>query len=88
MSGMVKAIKVLGEFYELERDNEQFEEFIYANDIGFPIAYFSLYNLVVPTEEAMKYLVQTWSEFCNLFGVDRYGEWESYSEFLDFVNSN
>jgi hypothetical protein len=64
---------ILGELYSNHKDDEQFQEFIQYNDLGLPLAYFAKDELSTPTEQGVRYIMETWKEFLDSFGADDTG---------------
>lgn len=78
---------ILGEFYAINYDKEEYAPLFAANDIGFPLAYHIWSGLAAPTDRSLEYLNQTWIEFCDIFQIDPLNDFNSLNEFLEFNDS-
>jgi hypothetical protein len=59
MDFMTKAA-IVSEVWMDHRDDEEFAKFIEYNDIGLPLAYFIVSELVTPTEQAEGYVEEAY----------------------------
>jgi hypothetical protein len=50
--------KILSEF--AIRYEEEYKEFIEFNDIGFPLAYFNVEQLALPSVDGVRFVDETW----------------------------
>jgi hypothetical protein len=53
-------ITILAELWMNYRDDEQLKDFIEYNDLGLPMAYFLMNELVLPTEQSEVYINETY----------------------------
>ena len=50
--------QILGQMY---RDNmEEFKDFMEFNDLGFPLAYFNVEGLALPSVDGVRFVEETW----------------------------
>ena len=83
MTDFSRMCSLLGELYETYRDDKgEFEDFMQYNDLGLPLAYFVKEGLVTLTEDAKKYVVETWRVLMMAIGADEDAEYESLEELL------
>lgn len=87
MATVRSAIDIMGEFYHDNRTNEAWQPFFTAYDVGIPLAYLGWVGLATPTDDAVQYIDEAWQAFCEVFGVDHYNDFESLSDFTEFVDS-
>ena len=74
-------ITILAELWMNYRDDEDLQDFIEYNDLGLPLAYFLMNEIVMPSQQAVVYIDETYNLFIASLGVeDR--EWESLDELL------
>jgi hypothetical protein len=59
MDFMTKAA-IVSEIWTDYRDDEEFAKFVEYNDIGLPLAYFIVNELVTPTEQAEGYVEEAY----------------------------
>ena len=63
------------------RDDEELQDFVEYNDLGLPLAYFLMNEIVLPTSQSELYINETYDLFiASLQVADR--EWESLDEVL------
>ena len=76
-------ISILAELWMNYRDDEDLQDFIEYNDLGLPLAYFLMNEIVIPSQQAAVYIDETYNLFIASLGVeDR--EWESLDELLGY----
>jgi hypothetical protein len=74
-------ITILAELWMNYRDHEDFQDFVEYNDLGLPLAYFLMNEIVMPTSQSELYINETYDLFiASLHVADR--EWESLDELL------
>ena len=74
-------ITILGELWMNYRDDEDLQDFVEYNDLGLPLAYFLMNEIVLPTLQSHIYIDETYNLFiASLHVEDR--EWESLDELL------
>lgn len=72
-------ITILAELWMNYRDDQELEDFIEYNDLGLPLAYFLVNEIVLPTEQTHIYINETYDLLVAALGVeDR--EWESLDQ--------
>jgi len=75
-------ITILSELWMNYRDDQDLQDFIEYNDLGLPLAYFLMNEIVLPTEQAEIYINETYDLFvASLTVEDR--EWQSLDEMLN-----
>ena len=74
-------ITILSELWMNYRDDEELEDFIEYNDLGLPLAYFLMNEIVLPTEQAEVYINETYNLLIASLGVED-KRWESLDEIL------
>ena len=74
-------ITILAELWMNYRDDEDLQDFVEYNDLGLPLAYFLMNEIVLPTSQSELYINETYDLFIASLQVeDR--EWESLDELL------
>jgi hypothetical protein len=74
-------ITILSELWMNYRDDEDLQDFVEYNDLGLPLAYFLMNEIVLPTSQSELYINETYDLFiASLQVADR--EWESLDELL------
>lgn len=78
---MQNKITILAELWMNYRDDEELQDFIEYNDIGLPLAYLLMNEIVLPSEQSAIYISETYDLFIASLGIaDK--EWESLDEML------
>ena len=78
---MQNKITILAELWMNYRDDEELEDFVEYNDIGLPLAYLLMNEIVLPSEQSAIYINETYDLLVSSLTVeDR--EWESLDEML------
>ena len=74
-------ITILAELWMNYRDDEDLQDFVEYNDLGLPLAYFLMNEIVMPTSQSELYINETYDLFIASLQVeDR--QWESLDELL------
>jgi len=74
-------ITILAELWMNYRDDDDLQDFVEYNDLGLPLAYFLVNEIVLPTSQSELYINETYDLFiASLQVADR--EWESLDELL------
>jgi hypothetical protein len=74
-------ITILAELWMNYRDDEELQDFVEYNDLGLPLAYFLMNEIVMPTSQSELYINETYDLFiASLQVADK--EWESLDELL------
>jgi hypothetical protein len=74
-------ITILAELWMNYRDDEDLEDFIEYNDLGLPMAYLLMNELVLPTDKSELYINETYDLLVGALGVpDK--NWDSLDEML------
>ncbi len=63
------------------RDDEELKDFIEYNDLGLPLAYFLMNEIVLPTDQSQIYINETYDLLIAALTVED-KEWESLDELL------
>lgn len=74
-------ITILSELWMNYRDDQELEDFIEYNDLGLPLAYFLMNEIVLPTEQAEIYINETYDLLIASLTVED-KRWESLDEML------
>lgn len=74
-------VSILAELWMNYRDDEQLKDFIEYNDLGLPMAYFLMNELVLPTQQSEVYINETYNLLLASLGADDV-EYESLDELL------
>ena len=78
-------ITILAELWMNYRDDEQLKDFIEYNDLGLPMAYFLMNELVLPTKQSEVYVNETYELLVASLGAEDI-EYESLDELLNTIN--
>ena len=74
-------ITILAELWMNYREDDELQDFIEYNDLGLPMAYLLMNEIVSPTEQSAIYINETYDLFLGALGIpDK--EWESLDEML------
>ena len=73
MTDFSNVCDILGELYANYKDDKEFSDFIEFNDLGLPLAYMVRENLVVPSDDGARYIVETWDLFLKSLNVEDSG---------------
>jgi len=73
MTDFSNICNILGELFANYKEDKDFKDFIEFNDLGLPIAYLTKENLVVPSDDGARYIVETWEIFLTGLGLDDTG---------------
>lgn len=82
MTDFSNVCDILGELYANYKDEKEFKDFLEFNDLGLPLAYFVRENLVVPSDDGVRYIMETWDLFITSLGIDDTG-FKTLNEILD-----
>ena len=74
-------ISILAELWMNYRDDEDLQDFVEYNDLGLPLAYFLMNEIVIPSQIAAVYIDETYNLLIASLGVED-KEWESLDELL------
>ena len=75
---MENKVSILAELWMNYRDDEQLKDFIEYNDLGLPMSYFLMNELVLPTKQSEVYIDETYGLLLASLGVN-----DVYYESLD-----
>jgi hypothetical protein len=79
-------VSILAELWMNYRDDEQLKDFIEYNDLGLPMAYFLMNELVLPTQQSEVYINETYNLLLASLGADDV-EYESLDELLGAIEN-
>ena len=74
-------VTILAELWMNYRDDDELKDFIEYNDIGLPLAYLLMNEIVLPSEQSAIYINETYDLFVSSLTVED-KEWESLDELL------
>ena len=74
-------VSILAELWMNYRDDDQLKDFVEYNDLGLPLAYFIMNELVLPTKQAELYIEETYGLLIASLDADDI-EYESLDELL------
>ena len=74
-------VTILAELWMNYRDDEDLQDFIEYNDLGLPLAYFLMNELVLPTKQSELYIDETYNLLIASLQVEDI-EWTSLDELL------
>jgi hypothetical protein len=74
-------VTILAELWMNYRDDDELKDFIEYNDIGLPLAYLLMNEIVLPSEQSAIYINETYDLFVSSLTVED-KEWESLDEML------
>jgi hypothetical protein len=74
-------ISILAELWMNYRDDEQLQDFVEYNDLGLPLAYFLMNELVLPTQQSGVYIEESYNLLVASLGAEDI-EYESLDELL------
>jgi hypothetical protein len=74
-------VSILAELWMNYRDDEQLQDFVEYNDLGLPLAYFIMNELVLPTKQSELYIEESYNLLVASLGAEDV-EYESLDELL------
>lgn len=80
-----KVCSILSDLWLNYKDDKDFKEFIEYNDIGLPLAFLIDSEIVVETDQAVKYVIETWEIFLSALGIEKDLGWGSLDELFNYV---
>ena len=84
MNDFSNKITILAELWMNYRDDEQLKDFIEYNDLGLPMAYFLMNELVLPTKQSEVYVNETYELLISSLGAEDV-EYTSLDELLGAI---
>ena len=75
---------ILAELWMNYRDDDQLKDFIEYNDLGLPMAYLLMNELVLPTKQSEVYVNETYELLISSLGAEDI-EFESLDELLNSI---
>lgn len=88
MPNLQSIIGVMGDFYDMYRDETEYAQLFHTHDIGLPLAWMTWKGVAVPTEVGNKAIHETWYAFCETVQVSPDGEFESFTQMREFLELN
>jgi len=86
MTDFSNKIEILGELYDSYRNDKDYDDFFYYNDLGLPLAYYAHNNLVTLSDTAIKWVESCWEKLLEILGYDE--DWGNFfyeeNELLDW----
>lgn len=79
-------VQILYDVYMTERDGD-LEDFIMANDLGFPAAVLLTLGAVTLTDVGERHINETFDALCNILEIDQYGDYDSFLNMLEIANA-
>lgn len=76
---------ILSELWINYKDDKQFSEFVEYNDLGLPLAFMLDSSIVYPTDDAVRYVTETWNIFLSALGLEEDLGWESLEDLFKYV---
>lgn len=73
MTDFSSVCDILGELLSQYSEDKEFKDFIEFNDLGLPLAYMVRENLATPSDDGVRYIMETWQLFLASLGVDDTG---------------
>jgi len=74
-------VSILAELWMNYRDDDHLDDFMEYNDLGLPMAYLLMNEIVLPTEQSMIYIDETFDLLLNALSIEDAG-FESLDELL------
>jgi len=78
---------ILAELWLNYKDEKEFSDFIQYSDLGLPLAFMLDSSIVDPTDEAVKYVMETWDLFLLALGVEQDIGWKSLEDLFKYVEN-
>jgi hypothetical protein len=75
---------ILAELWMNYRDDDQLKDFVEYNDLGLPMAYMLMNELVLPTKQSEVYVNETYELLISSLGAEDIG-FESLDELLNSI---
>jgi hypothetical protein len=73
MTDFSNVCDILGELYSQYSEEKEFKDFIEFNDLGLPLAYMVRERLATPSDDGIRYIMETWELFIHSLGLDDTG---------------
>jgi hypothetical protein len=83
MTDFSNVCDILGELYSQYSEDKEFKDFIDFNDLGLPLAYMVRENLATPSDDGVRYIMETWELFLHGLGLKDTG-FTDLTSVLDF----
>jgi hypothetical protein len=73
MTDFSNQVIILADLYANYKDDKGFADFVEFNDLGLPLAYFANEGLATLSEDAMRYVAETFELFVGSLGIEDTG---------------
>jgi hypothetical protein len=73
MTDFSNVCDILGELYSQYAEEKEFKDFIQFNDLGLPLAYMVRERLATPSDDGVRYVMETWELFLHSLGAEDTG---------------
>lgn len=73
MTDFSNVCDILGELYSQYGEEKEFKDFIEFNDLGLPLAYMVRERLATPSDDGIRYIMETWELFLHSLGAEDTG---------------
>jgi pyridoxal biosynthesis lyase PdxS len=85
MTEISNQIAILADLYANYKDDKGFRDFVEFNDLGLPLAYFANEGLATPSEDALRYISETFELFVGSLGIEDTG-FTTLDEMLNYLD--
>lgn len=82
MDTLEKSI-IIFDFVDIYKDDPEFEEFFFYNDLGIAFAIGLAKEYIVLNQGGIDLIEETYSLLCDEFGMDKNADYESFEDFLE-----
>lgn len=76
---------ILAELWMNYKEDKDFKEFIEYNDLGLPLAFLLDSGIVEATDQAIKYVLETWEIFLSALNIEQDTGWESLDSLFRYI---
>jgi hypothetical protein len=88
-----KRVDILGYFHMMYGNNmpddKAWQQFISEQDIGLPLAFFSMIKVATITRlEGVKCIEETWKNYCEVLGINPENKYVDMQDTFDVANKN
>lgn len=80
-----KKCAILADFASAVSGEDWTKDFFDFHDLGIPFAIGQSqgYITIIPNTQGEQYVNDTWIAFCDLLGIDHYGDYDSLAEIIE-----
>lgn len=75
--------QIIVEFLQDFRESGEYVEFFDGGNLGIPLAIALIQDMADLTESGLEIFEDTWSQLCDLFGMDEKASYESIEDLMD-----